>query len=598
MADPVKKSVFFGLATQYDGGVSPRVAINDDGVIIEVHKSEWNSGLWYHVGRVNKATVNWSTSVSYDSGVTPSCAVNNRGQVVEVHKSEWNSGLWYHVGSVDGYRVKWSQSQYYDSGITPSVAINDFGTVVEVHQSEWNSGLWYHVGRIKGNQVEWSSSQKYDSGDTPSVAINNHGLVVEVHKSEWNSGLWYHVGRVRGNSIEWGPSRSYDSGLNPSVALTDEGEVIEVHTSQHDSTLWQRVGRVEGDKIVWIGDAANYDDGVAPSVACAGNVAIQVHQSENFDTLWFSTSLFTDRSNWMGDHLDQLGDRSLKELVLPASHDAGMYLHGVFETLGKTQSMSLYGQLSYGVRYFDLRPGWNGDEFHIYHGIVRGPKLEEVLADVWRYMNEGHRELVILKFSHYQNIDSDSYKKMVTMISDYLSPWLVTKRPEDGRLAEVGIRTFLEDQGAIIAVSDTDLPLIHRTDGIWVYRDWESQNAVEGDLRVYDRYSNTMSYDAMKQDQLDKFSKYDGRCEAKPFPPCDLFLLSWTLTPPTAVWPFSKSANRNLGQAMAELKVPNQHGQIVNLLYVDYVEYARVTDVALWQNGIALGKAKAVGGVA
>ena len=36
---------------------------------------------------------------------------------------------------------------------------------------------------------------------------------------------------------------------------------------------------------------------------------------------------------------------------------------------------------------------------------------------------------------------------------------------------------------------------------------------------------------------------------------------------------------------MAGLAVPNRHGKIVNMLYVDYVEFARVADVGLFQNG-------------
>jgi hypothetical protein len=32
-------------------------------------------------------------------------------------------------------------------------------------------------------------------------------------------------------------------------------------------------------------------------------------------------------------------------------------------------------------------------------------------------------------------------------------------------------------------------------------------------------------------------------------------------------------------------QIPNAHGKIINLLYVDYVQGARVTDVALFQNG-------------
>jgi hypothetical protein len=61
--------------------------------------------------------------------------------------------------------------------------------------------------------------------------------------------------------------------------------------------------------------------------------------------------------------------------------------------------------------------------------------------------------------------------------------------------------------------------------------------------------------------------------------------LSWTLSPATGVWFGSKEPNRRLGKDILQPRIPNQYGQIVNLLYVDYVEFARVADVAIFQNG-------------
>lgn len=583
------KNVFFGLALKYDDGVQTQVAMSGSGTIVEVHKSQAFDKLWYHVGSIDKMNVNWSRSVEYDNGVTPSVAVNSQNRVVEVHKSEWNSGLWYRVGTVTGTQIHWGTSRKYDSGVRPRVAMNDAGVVIEVHESEWNSGLWYHVGRLNGDSVNWAGSQRYDSGGTPSIAINSHGIVVEVHKSEWNNGLWYHVGRVNGNSISWGPSLHYDTGASPSVAVTDDGNVIEVHQSQAAGTLWQRFGKINGDRIDWVGGAVNFDDGATPSVACASNMAIQTHQSENFATLWSSTSLIVDRASWMQDNLAALQDKTLSTLTVGASHDAGMYLGDSFNLFGKTQDLDLHGQLSNGIRYFDLRPLWDGSDFYLYHGsaLIKGPKLFVVLEDIRRFLEEGHRELVVLKFSHYKDIDDAAYKKMTQMIQHYLERWLYRTLPEGKRLADVSLGSYLARTATVLAVCDGDFPVRNPARGIWVYRDWESPTAALGDLRVFDQYANTTDYEKMKNDQLTKFANYNGKCKVDPNLPCDQFLLSWTLTPITAVWLYSKEANRNLGAVMAGLKVPNQHDCIPNLLYVDYVEYARATDVAMFQNNVA-----------
>jgi hypothetical protein len=83
----------------------------------------------------------------------------------------------------------------------------------------------------------------------------------------------------------------------------------------------------------------------------------------------------------------------------------------------------------------------------------------------------------------------------------------------------------------------------------------------------------------MKQDQFAKFKNYNGKCEKRPDVPCDLFLLSWTLTPPTDVPQFAKIANAHLADDLAKLEIPNRFGFRVNLLYADCVDQS-LTDVA------------------
>jgi hypothetical protein len=575
------RDVDLGLSAQYDDGVKTNVAINNN-TILEVHESQGFNTLWYHVGTPSQATVDWGESHNYDDGVTPAVALNNRNIAVEVHKSQGFNTLWYHVGTVSGKSVSWGGSQKYDDGVQPRVAINDAGVVVEVHKSQAFDTLWYHVGTVNGSKVDFGESHQYDDGVTPAVALNNQGVVVEVHKSQAFSTLWYRVGKVEGKKINWGPSRQYDDGIQPSVALTDDGLVIEVHRSQAGGTLWRRVGTISGNTIAWSG-SMSFDDGQLPSVATNGRLAIQTHQSENFSTLWFSTSLVIDRARWMEQRLPELKDKTLKQLTLPASHDSGMYLGGL-SLLGKTQDLSIYGQLADGIRYFDLRPKWSSGKLYISHGPITGPLLQDVLNDIKKFLSEGHKELAVFKFSHYDNFNDDVYKILVQQIHDTIGPWLYTSLPAGKRLADVNLGSYLASQGIAMVVCDGDYPVKNKQSGIWVYRDWSSGDPEVGDLRVFDQYADTLSYDTMKKDQFDKFAKYNGFCQNKKDVPCDLFLLSWTLTPPTAVWEASKPANRNLGQAITELAIPNSHHQIVNLVYVDYVEYARVTDVSLYLN--------------
>jgi hypothetical protein len=298
-----------------------------------------------------------------------------------------------------------------------------------------------------------------------------------------------------------------------------------------------------------------------------------------------------DGSRWMRDHLDAWGKRPLKQWVLPASHDSAMYESGWVKTLAQTQDLSIYEQLKYGIRYFDLRPQSSDGEIYMHHGPVFGRKLADVLDDVRRFCREPHRELIILKFSHYQDISDNTYRQMVEEITSRLDPWLYRSLPKGKRLAEIPLRELLNEKSVVWVVCDGGYSLVNRTPGIWTYRDWSAADAEQGDLRVFDRYADSTDYERMRADQLGKFARYDGKCRRRPDVPCDLFLLSWTLTPATGIRAYAELPNRKLADDIKELKGPNRYGCIPNLLYVDYVESAHLLDVALKINE-ALEKAE------
>jgi hypothetical protein len=83
----------------WDGGYHTSIAINDNGLIVGVHESNAFSGtgLYYRVGRLRNSaygdfTIAWTSGtagVNYDDGINPHIAINNQNQVVEVHQVTW-----------------------------------------------------------------------------------------------------------------------------------------------------------------------------------------------------------------------------------------------------------------------------------------------------------------------------------------------------------------------------------------------------------------------------------------------------------------------------------------------------------------------------
>jgi len=580
--------VDFGFGLQHDSGATSSVGISGSGQILEVHQAPSGTALWTKIGTAFRAGINWSSSAQqYDSGTAPKCALNNKNVAVEVHHTSGaDNSLWYHVGHVGAASVSWSGASKYDTGVTPSVSVNDSGVVVEVHQSQSGSGLWYHVGTVSGSSINWGPGISYDNGTAPSVAINNSGTVVEVHQAQTGTGLWYHIGTVNGSTISWGSSISYDNGVAPSVAVTDSGFVIETHPSGAGE-LWQHTGTISGTSINWIGTASSYDSGNIVSTASNGTLAVQASVKSG-NALYASTSLLLDRSSWMENGLGTIGSMTLHQMALPGSHDAGMYDGSFPNDLAQAQDMSINQQLYAGVRYFDLRPHWTGSDLVIYHGPIYVESVKTVLSDVQSFMSTNRRELVVLKFSHYDSFDSSgvAYQTLVSWVHNALNPWLYTTAPSGVRLANIPMSNFLGSQGRVLVVTDGSQPLSAPSPGIWVYRDWSSSDPQNGDLRVFDQYANVTDDATMRSDQFGKFWSYNGTSQNNSGVPCDMFLLSWTLTPAVDIWSVVGPPNSGLGYDINDLVTPNSFGQNVNILYTDYIEYSRSTDIAVFLNGI------------
>jgi hypothetical protein len=236
---------------QYTTGITPAVAMNDSGLFIEVHQSQNNPTLWYDTGQIDPTSGNITWLVQnqqYDNGITPNIAINNDGLFIEVHQSQNNPTLWYDTGRVDlsSGDVTWLvQHQQYDSGITPTVALNDSGLFIEMHQSQNNPTLWYDIGQVdptSGNITWLIKDQQYGEGIAPAVALNNAGLFVEVHQSQNNPTLWYDIGNIdpATSAVTWiEQSYQYDTGLAPKVALPSDSNVaMEVHQAGSGDQLF------------------------------------------------------------------------------------------------------------------------------------------------------------------------------------------------------------------------------------------------------------------------------------------------------------------------------------------------------------------------
>jgi hypothetical protein len=136
----------------------------------------------------------------------------------------------------------------------------------------------------------------------------------------------------------------------------------------------------------------------------------------------------------MGSNLGQLGSLSLRELLLPGSHDSGAYMltnalapaiagsdeinalivwaeaHGIpFNAIITPWALAQRGtireQLEAGVRYIDLRICYNGSDFFTYHFQI-GPTIQTLLDDMHSFLQAHPHELLVVEAQLWQPTNS------------------------------------------------------------------------------------------------------------------------------------------------------------------------------------------------
>jgi hypothetical protein len=688
------KSAFFGVGdtlvdtntSSLGRGRTPALAINGSNIFVIIYKGlPDDNGLYWRIGdfidrlRLRGRLKPPGYSV-FAHGNNPSVAIMEGTKPVVVVMNDISGRLQYSIGTVRGdtlgFKATGTEFRTHQSQATsPSIAINQSGIAIEVHHAP--DGIFWRRGKLEGQTLTWPADnagyqepiQLSTAGTRPFVAINNAGTAVAVW--EQNGATMYAVGSfetevpVVGPSVIWATPAAYGSGTRPTVAVLDDLTLIETH-QVGTTSLHSRIGLVEElipglsqyrrtiefQNVTGQGNQSLEFDDVArePQVATNGTLAMTVNllngESNVDGAIRGNLCIVFDHANWMADHGVQLGTNTLAGIALPASHDSGATALNV----SATQSLPVLGQLLYGARYFDIRPKYKGSlgdtsidtaKFVTSHhidsreaapggGDFDGETIANVIRDVRTFMLS-HRELVILKLSHFTTFNQTIFNALITLfldkangIGDY-----VFIRPADDlttRLAARPLQSYLlADRGTVLLLADIDQEH-HNADyvadsdrdrGLYRYRDWYAADPENGDLRVFDVYSDTsQSYKVttfrdpdlhfptlagsptpLPQGQLPKYQWYDGLCRGtdtvRSTVNCDLFLLSWTVAPnlPGLEGSARDISRRVNGQLIPFLQLPeyagkNAHGFTVNLLYTDAVERSRSVDLALIRNGL------------
>jgi len=185
-------------------GERPSVAITKEGYVVLVCTRFTYTGykgtvMRYFVGQLNpagdeKQTIQWRVKDAlFDTGQFAKIVFNSNGVLVEVHESGHNSGLFYRIGHLanpnqDDFTLVWDSTNgnngvNYDNGANPTVSVNDQNQLIESHQQRAGAGyIDYRRGTLGQSSISFASpGTTYDKDSNhPDVALTNNGVVVEA----------------------------------------------------------------------------------------------------------------------------------------------------------------------------------------------------------------------------------------------------------------------------------------------------------------------------------------------------------------------------------------------------------------------------------
>ncbi len=158
-----------------------------------------------------------------------------------------------------------------------------------------------------------------------------------------------------------------------------------------------------------------------------------------------------DGKNWMFNAKRKLSHRSFTTTPLLGTHDSATAAisrkakfgpdalvkvgkwrhlpasHWITACWGRSQPLTIYEQLTEGVRYLDLRVCRVGkDDFYTAHALLSTP-LDQVFEQIRAFHRNHTEEIILLDFNHFYHMTLEQHEQFVEKILTYFSPLLLPK---------------------------------------------------------------------------------------------------------------------------------------------------------------------------
>jgi hypothetical protein len=190
---------------EFDRGFHNGLAVTSSGIIIEVHESgNGGKGIYYRLGYVATTwQITWLTGSNgqkYDEGVDPRIAVDGNKNVVEVHGVANESLIHYIRGTLGSNSISFNSEKprLSSNGARPSVAMRQNSYLIETESNLLDA--FYRTGSLSSNaaRVVWTDRANIYPGVNPhgtntSVAANASWAIVT---NEYSKSLYYATAKL------------------------------------------------------------------------------------------------------------------------------------------------------------------------------------------------------------------------------------------------------------------------------------------------------------------------------------------------------------------------------------------------------------------
>ncbi|WP_118974859.1 PI-PLC domain-containing protein [Taibaiella koreensis] len=414
------------------------------------------------------------------------------------------------------------------------IAVSASGKIVLVNRTRGKDRQWMAVLSVTADGKLHPSSFRELKGNRSAV-LNGMAVVNGAVRCYRSNGSQISYQDYDEAKDVFGPEKVLVStaAITAMTCFFDEERSISLWRSRSDRQWYYQVAAASGSgEIAAVPGFLNASTPVSTCSSQAEDVLIAYTGADSLVYVAYGDAY--DPASWMGATLfPGKAHYTLKDIVLPGAHDAGMSIlnglggkstYTINECNTLTQKLSVAQQLRAGIRMFDLRIDHYQGALYTKHapsdcmddavGGGYGERLDSVLHSVKRFLEVHPQEIVLLSFCHFcdRRMSIEEQGKSIAAV-------LGTDRifyPAGRRIGEIPLQELAGK--VIVSFEEYDLPQY----GIVLNTMKDQSDAFFNYKRSY---AGTNSIDTLFRSQRQFFSRLKGKVDQN-----DIIRVDWQLT--------------------------------------------------------------------